>query len=383
MRKIFYEDIYKTEFEAKVVSCDFDTKLHLYKILLDATAFFPEEGGQSADKGTLQQQEVLDVQIQDASIYHYVKEPIPINTTVIGKVNWEQRFDFMQQHSGEHILSGLVHSQYGYQNVGFHLSTHEVTMDFDGSLDWNQIRALELAANRIIHENLPIEISYPTEEELQNLVYRSKIDIDGQVRLVTIPGVDVCACCAPHVPSTGMIGSIKVTGLQSYKGGVRLNILCGIRALSDYSTKQDIVTTLAQDMSTRQEKIVDGYQRLKDECLTLKAKVNALQQRYLAMSLATLPAPTDSNHAILFTDITDNLAIRNTVNQLMERYNGYSILFSGTDDSYRFVAGSKVCDCNELAARLRQDFGAKCGGNQCMIQGSVTATKETLTSIFS
>ena len=382
MRKIFYEDINITEFTAKVVSCDFDTDRNVYKVLLDATAFFPEEGGQSADIGTLNDKEVLDVQIKDDLIYHYIKEPVDIGATVTGKVNWEQRFDFMQQHSGEHILSGLIHNRYGYNNVGFHLSKNEVTMDFNGVLDWVQIRDIELAANRIIYKNLPIEISYPTKEELLDMEYRSKIDIDGQVRIVTIPSVDACACCAPHVPTTGMIGIIKITGLQNYKGGIRLNILCGARALLDYTAKQDSVTTLAQDMSTKQENIVDGYNRLKEECQNLKANANALKERCLSMSIATLPSPSDSNNAILFTDITDNVAIRNTVNQLMENYSGYSIVFAGADDNYRFVAGSKTHDCNELSSKLRERFGAKCGGNNLMIQGSVCASKEQITNIF-
>lgn len=378
MRKIFYEDINITEFEATVISCSYDKEQELYRILLDATAFFPEEGGQTADTGTLDGKEVLNVQIEDDLIYHYVKEPISEKTAVTGKVNMKQRFDFMQQHSGEHILSGLIHKKYGYNNVGFHLSSNEVTMDFDGALDREQLRDIELAANEIVHKNLPIEISYSAKEELHNMEYRSKIDIEGQVRIVTIPGVDVCACCAPHVQSTGMIGIIKISNIQNYKGGVRLNILCGMRAFSDYAKKEDIVSTLALDMSSGQENVIDGYRRLKEECQKLKSRVNELNEKCLDMSLATLPSPADSNNAILFTEITDNTAIRNTVNRLMELYSGYSIVFAGLDNAYRFIAGSKNLDCNNLAAKLRQKFGAKCGGNKLMIQGSINACKSSL-----
>ncbi len=382
MRKLFYEDINITQFEGEVISCELDSDTKLYKVLLDSTAFFPEEGGQSADIGTLCDQPVLNVQIENDLIYHYIEHAIAVGTKVTGKVDWNQRFDFMQQHSGEHILSGLIHNKFGYNNVGFHLSNNEVTMDFDGYLDWNQARNIELSANKIIYNNLPIIVSYPSKEELVNMEYRSKIEIDGQVRIVTIPDVDICACCAPHVSYTGQIGIIKIIGLQSYKGGVRLNILCGNRALADYSLKQDSVMTIAQDMSTKQEQIVEGYERLKNECQTLKTKVNELQGMYLNLSLTTLPEPDECDNAVLFTDINDNVAMRNTVNQLMDSYKGYSAVFSGSDGAYRFIAGSKELDCNNLASKLRNELGAKCGGNNMMIQGSITASKEQLTEIF-
>lgn len=381
MRKIFYEDINIIDFEATVVSCEYDEERKLYKVLLDATAFFPEEGGQSADIGTLGDQEVMDVQIKEDLVYHYVKNALAVGTMVSGHVDWNQRFDFMQQHSGEHILSGLIHNKYGYNNVGFHLSTNEVTMDFNGVLDWDQAREIELAANKIIYANLPIVVSYPSADELSNMEYRSKIEIDGQVRIVTIPKVDVCACCAPHVATTGQIGIIKIVGLQSYKGGVRFNILCGERALQDYSEKFDSVSTIAQDMSTKQDQIVAGYNRLKEEYLSLKTKINDLQSICLSMSLSSLPSPEESENAVLFTDITDNVAIRNAVNQLMESYSGYCAVFASSE-SYRFVIGSKNLDCNELAQKLRTDLGAKCGGNKVMIQGSVESSKEDIEKIF-
>lgn len=391
MRKIFYEDINITEFDGKVMACEYDEARKLYKVLLDATAFFPEEGGQSADIGSLGGQRVMDVQIKDDLIYHYVENAMEVGTTVTGQVDWNQRFDFMQQHSGEHILSGLIHNKFGYNNVGFHLSNNEVTMDFNGTLTWEQARDIELEANRIVYQNLPVVILYPNAEELANMEYRSKIEIDGQVRIVAIPGVDMCACCAPHVATTGQIGIIKIVSVQSYKGGVRLSILCGERALRDYSAKFDSVSAIAQDMSTKQEQVVEGYQRLKDECQTFKSKVNELQARCLSMSLDTLPRPEESDNAVLFTDITDNMAIRNAVNELMERYSGYCAVFCGSDaagdngvgaDSYRFVAGSKSLDCSELAQKLRSELGAKCGGNKVMIQGSVDCSKGIIMKLF-
>lgn len=383
MRKLYYEDIHITDFKAAVTSCEPAETGGVYRVLLDATAFFPEEGGQSADIGTIDGQDVLDVQIENDQIYHTVKDPIAVGKTVECHVDWAQRFDFMQQHSGEHILSGIVHERFGYQNVGFHLSTREVTMDFDGVLDRTQLRDIELAANRVVWLNLPVEISYPSGEELANLSYRSKIEIDGQVRLVSIPGVDICACCAPHVDSTGQIGLIKIVSCQSYKGGVRLTIACGQRALDDYRIKHEHASTIAQAMSVKQDQIVDAFEKLRGENQSLQESINLLQAKYLSMALSNLPAPTQSRHAVLFTDITDNVAIRNAVNELTTRYEGYCALFFGEENNYRFILGSSREDCNEMAKKFRTSLGAKCGGNSLMIQGSVACSKNDLLSFFS
>ena len=379
-RKLFYEDIHTTAFKANVISCEPSDK-H-YRVLLDATAFFPEEGGQSADIGTINGLEVCDVQIENDYIYHTLKEPIAVGETVECHVDWAQRFDFMQQHSGEHILSGIVHERFGYNNVGFHLSTREVTLDLDGPLGTEQLCDIELAVNQVIWLNLPVEISYPEKEELSVLNYRSKIEIDGQVRIVTIPGVDICACCAPHVETTGQIGMLKIVNAQSYKGGVRLTILCGERALNDYREKLSSVTTIAQSMSVKQEQVTDAFDKLKNENQALKETANALQAKCLSMSLSALPTPDKAKNAVLFTDVTDNIAIRNAVNDLTGRYEGYSAIFSGEEGNYRFILGSKQSDCNEVAQTLRTELGAKCGGNALMIQGSVAASKEDLLALL-
>lgn len=383
MRKLFYEDTHLTDFTATVVSCEPTENGKQYRILLDATAFFPEEGGQSADKGTLNDLPVLDVQIKDDLIYHYVDKEIPVGTTVTGHVDWEQRFDFMQQHTGEHIVSGLVHGRFGYNNVGFHLSSNEVTLDFDGELTPAQLREIEVCANEIIYQNLPVEITYPSKEELATLSYRSKIEIEGQVRIITIPGVDVCACCAPHVDKTGAIGVIKITNCQSHRGGVRLNILCGARALADYNKKQDSVTAVSVALSAKQDLIADAVFKLKDDILRQQKRINTLQAQLLALSVSNLPLPGESEHAILFVDKMDTIALRNTVNELVGKYAGYCAVFSGNEESgYQFIVGSKNKDCKELAQIFRNELGAKCGGNTPMIQGSINASAECISTCF-
>ena len=384
MRKLFYENINITDFTATVISCEPTTDCKQYRVLLDATAFFPEEGGQSADKGTLNDLTVFDVQMEHDLIYHYVAQELPVGSTVTGHVDWEQRFDFMQQHSGEHIISGLVHNRFGYNNVGFHLSNNEVTLDFNGELTTEQLREIELRANEIVCQNLPVEISYPSNEELAVLSYRSKIEIEGQVRIVTIPGVDVCACCAPHVDRTGAIGMIKIVSFQSHRGGVRLNILCGTRALIDYNKKQDSVTAISVALSAKQDLIAEAVLKLKEDILLKQERINHLQAQFLDLSISTLTAPTESDTAVLFVDQMDTIAIRNPVNTLTERYTGYCAVFSGSEDSgYQFIVGSKQKDCKELAQIFRTELGAKCGGNTPMIQGSVTATKERIKACLS
>ncbi|MGN0165340.1 MAG: alanyl-tRNA editing protein [Lachnospiraceae bacterium] len=383
MKKLFYEDTHIVDFKATVISCDYEESKKAYKILTDATAFFPEEGGQSADRGTLGNQDVLDVQLDGDFICHYVKNPIKPGTVTDGHVDWEGRFDFMQQHSGEHIISGLIHSRFGYSNVGFHLSVNEVTLDVNGPLSAEELKEIETEANRVVYKNLPVYISYPDKAELKDMTYRSKIAIDGQVRLVTIPGVDVCACCAPHVSYTGEIGIIKITQAQSYKGGMRLHILCGGRALSDYSIKQSNVEAIAVALSAKQEQVTDAFFRLKDENLKLKESLNSLQAKYLMQCTALLPSPESTKNALLFTELSDNIAIRNAVNTLTEQYSGYSAVFFGEKGNYRFIAGSKSADCSLLAQELRNKLGAKCGGSSLMIQGSISADKSEITELFS
>ena len=233
--KLFYEDSHLKEFTAKVISCK--PYKEQYKVVLDRTAFFPEGGGQYADTGMLDDVRVLDVHEKEGIIYHTTEKALEAGKTVTGKINWEERFEKMQQHTGEHIVSGLVHERFGYNNVGFHLGSDYCTMDFDGTLTKEQLREIELAANQAVWKNIDIVVTYPSKEELANMDYRSKIEIEGQVRIVTVPGYDVCACCAPHVKKTGEIGMLKLVNMVNYKGGERITMLCGVRALKDYEAK--------------------------------------------------------------------------------------------------------------------------------------------------
>lgn len=374
--RLYDQGAYATEFEAEVLACEEVEKKEkkVYQVWLDQTLFFPEEGGQSPDMGTIDGIKVLDVQIKDEVITHTLAAPLAVGTMVKGVVDWKHRFYNMQQHSGEHIFSGIVHNRFGYDNVGFHLSDSIVTMDFNGVITAEDIEKIETEVNQAIIENIPVEVSYPTKEELKVLEYRSKIEIEGQVRIVTIPGYDVCACCAPHVRRTGEIGMLKVMNVQSYKGGVRISILCGFRALEAFRQKADIITELMAQFSTNQEALVENVTKLKNTNQTMKNQLASAKQELMEYKVAAIPE--DSENAILFESDLDTPVVRNVVNGLVEQFTGICAVFVGNDESgYQFIVGSKNKDCRAIAAALREKLSARGGGSDKMIQGSVAASQ--------
>ncbi len=383
MKKLYDQDAHLLDFEAGVEECR-PLPDGNHALLLDQTAFFPEEGGQGPDGGTLDRQKVLDVQIKNNLVWHTVTQPVEPGTRVQGHVDWTRRFDYMQQHTGEHIISGLVHAKYGFDNVGFHLGEEEVTLDFNGVLDLEQMREIEEEANRAVWRNLPVICSFPEPEVLANLSYRSKLALTENVRIVEIPGVDVCACCAPHVDATGQIGLIKVTGLMNHRGGVRVNILCGERALKDYTLRQNSVSAISVLLSARQEAVAEAVEKLKADNLQARLRASGLQAKLLEFQVAALPSPETAADAVLFTGELDNLILRNTVNDLAARYPGFAAVFSGSDEQgYRFIIGSASRDCRELAKGLRERLGAKGGGTTPMVQGSIAAQEAQIREALS
>ena len=381
--KIYDKDPHITEFEATVLSCDKDPESGKYAVSLDRTAFFPEEGGQGCDKGFLNGNPILHVSIgKDGTITHMLANPLPVSEKVQGSVDWTQRFDYMQQHTGEHILSGLIHSKFCYDNVGFHLSGDYTTLDVNGPLTLEDIVSLEQEANKVVFSNLPVKAYFPSTDELKMLTYRSKIEIEGPVRLVEIPGIDLCACCAPHVDMTGQIGLIKITQFMAHRGGMRLTILCGMRALKFFGDNLSVLNTLSASLSVPYEKLPEAVEHLKQESFEKQQRINALQEKLLSVSLSVLPAPSVSANAFLFAESMDTKALRNAVNDLTASYPGFSGIFNGNDtDGYTFIIGAgQEADCAQLTPILREKLSAKCGGSSQMIQGSVNASRESITA---
>lgn len=379
--KLYDTTPYETTFTATVLSCE-KCENGICRLILDKTLFFPEEGGQSPDKGTINGVEVVDVQINNDLVEHYVRSSFETGTEITGTIDWNHRFSNMQQHTAEHIFSGIVSREYGLKNVGFHLSDNVVTMDYDGVLTAEQIEDVEWKVNRAIAENIEIDARYPEKEELASLQYRSKIEIDGPVRIVTIPGYDVCACCAPHVKRTGEIGILKVMTVQNYKGGVRISILCGFRALMAFREKNKVVSALTGCLSTAQENLFERVSGLKEDNQALKIQIGILKQKAMLGKIEEIS--TQQKHVLLFEEELDATIVRNVVNALVEKHEGNCAVFTGNDtEGYRFILGSKTLDCRETAAVLRERFGAKCGGSQVMIQGSLEADREAIIGLLS
>lgn len=399
-RKLYDENNRLLTFSGTVVACNYNEKKKLYEVELDQTAFFPEEGGQMPDWGVLGGQTVMDVKLvkdketHDETIIHLLEEPVQVGDWLIGEVDWAHRFDQMQQHSGEHLISGLCCSTFKCNNVGFHLGPAETTLDFDTVITTEQMADIERRANQAVYENFEVLILYPSKEELKDMEYRSKIDIPGQVRIVEFPGYDRCACCAPHVARTGEIGMIKIVNVQKHRGGVRVNILCGERARADYDRKFKSVSEIAQKLSAKQDQVTDAFDRIMAAQEELKQKLITFQAAYLDAQIAALGEPSYPDHngecsdaghdeneanaglknALLILDGIDNIAQRNAVNSMAEKYTGFSGILNGNPDKgYFFIISSNQEDCRALAGRMRQTFGAKGGGSKEMIQGQISA----------
>ena len=406
MSRIYERDSYIKELKTVVTDAGTDDKGRNY-VELEDTIFFPEEGGQNADTGELllcdneKRVRVLDGIISGRNtcssasyggqdfpgdetegirIRYIVSEPVPAGTDVLCKLDWGPRFDRMQNHSGEHILSGLMHKRFGVDNVGFHLSDKgPVTVDFNRAISFEQLMEVQNEANLVIWSNVPVKVSFPTRDELKGIDYRSKIEIDGQVRLISIgekDEVDICACCAPHVAMTGEIGILKILSVINWKGGIRVSMLCGRRALEYMNREHDLLTNLAKSMSTEAVNvpgIVDSY---REEIVNLKSELADIKEKNLLEEAC--------RERIIFTD--DNIpaaVMKNVYNALTEKYDGFVGIFVGNDESgYRYNAGSRDLDSGDLAARLRESFGAKGGGSSDMIQGKVTAGKEDIYRLF-
>ncbi len=400
--KLYDKNAYETIFEGCVLSCeekvlkdgsadkgkqqaDVTEEKVVYEVVLDRTLFFPEEGGQSPDKGVLGGANVLDVQIKDDIITHMLDKPLEVGSIVKGEIDRKHRFSNMQQHSGEHIFSGLVYKKYGFLNVGFHLSDQIVTMDFNGPLTAEQIEELEWEVNEAIVANVNIKTGYPPKDELAQMEYRSKKDIEGALRIVEIEGYDVCACCAPHVARTGEIGGFKIQNVQNYKGGVRISYLCGFRALTEARKKAKIISELSGILTTNQELLAENVCKLKEKQQNLQAELN--QAKISLMEIKLEEIPVEQKDVLLFEEGLEGPIMREVVNRLMEKHDGICGIFVGdakkrlAEDSkngFSFIVGSKTADCRQIATKMRENLGAKGGGNASMIQGSVNAETEAI-----
>ena len=373
--KLFYEDSHMITFSAVVEACE--QKGDYYEAVLDRTAFFPEGGGQYADTGLIDGIRVLDAHEKDGLIYHKLEAPLEVGKSVEGSIDWEERFSKMQQHSGEHIVSGIVHQMFGYDNVGFHMGKDAITMDFNGVFSKDDLKVIEEKANEAVFKNLDIQILYPSKEELAGITYRSKIEIEGQVRIVCIPGYDVCACCAPHMNKTGEIGLIKLIGMQNYKGGVRVSMLCGFRALADYREKEESVKQVSVMLSAKENEVAQEVAKLKEELLSQKGKMHELQKTLLKYKVDEIQ--NDQELVAVFDSELEGNAPREFMNMILEKNIEVAAVFAGSAHSgYRYVMGSKKIDVRPFAKKLNEMFQGRGGGKPEMVQGSLCGDEELI-----
>lgn len=378
--QLYNEDVYLKNFTGKVLSCRKLPDKEEYEVILDRTAFFPEGGGQYGDVGWIGNIPVRDTQEKDGEILHYLNAPLEEGSTVEGKLDWKIRFSRMQQHTAEHILSGLVHKRFGYQNVGFHLADDICTMDFNGPITRKEMENIEQEANQAVYQNIPVHILYPSKDELKDMDYRSKIEIDGQVRIVWIPGYDRCACCATHVGNTGEIGQIKVIGMMNYKGGVRVTMVSGDRALADHEKREKDMKEISAMLSAKEDELPEAVCRLKEDNENQKHQIIELLRKMSILKAQQVPE--GSMYQCLFEEDLDQTGIRDLMNHILDRNVSICSVFLKKGDQFQYVIGSHDVDVRELGKKLNERFHGRGGGKPAMIQGSLSGSEEDIKAYF-
>lgn len=378
MEKLYEQDALLSSFTAHVTACQAGRRG--YEITLDRTAFYPEGGGQPWDEGTLNGIPVTEVHKREGDIVHHCQEPLQVGQQVQGEIDFKRRFDLMQQHSGEHIVSGLAHAMFGCDNVGFHLGSDMVSIDLNVSLTPQQVTALEAAANQYIWENHPVCITYPTPEELETLDYRSKLELSGDVRIVSFPGGDTCACCGTHVASSGQIGLVKLISCQTFRSGVRIELLCGHRAFDYLSGMFEVNRTVSNLLSAKPFETDAAVQRVLQEQQRLKTRLGELENRVFSTIAQTYSGASDVVH--FEPDLSPD-SLRRLTDSILSHCQGYTACFSGNDvEGYKYALGQHAGDLRAYTKSLNEALRGRGGGKPQFVQGSVSATRREIEAFF-
>ena len=374
---LYYKDNYLMEFKTKVINCILENGD--YKVVLEDTAFYPEGGGQNSDIGLINNIHVTDVQEKDGIIYHTVTEKIEIGTEVLCKVDFENRFSNMQHHTAEHIVSGLVCKKYNAENVGFHMGKDAITMDFNVLLNKQQIEEIEILANEAVFKNIEIKVTNYTKKQAQNLEYRSKKELDGIIRIVEIPGYDICACCGIHVARTGEIGIIKLLSVQKYKSGCRVSMLCGKRALENYNNLYKQIDETSTLLSSKHNEVKSNVLDLIDKNKELKQEITRLKYQLFDIEISNKEI---SENQFIIKENLEQSEMRILCSKLQEKANDIAGIFSKDNDIYRFQIISKKSDLKRLADELKNKYELKGGGNTNALQGQIKANPEQINDII-
>ncbi len=376
-RKLYYEDAYIRDFTATVLSCDATDGG--YTVVLDATAFFPEEGGQSADHGHIADAHVLDVGERGGVVYHLTDTSVPLGK-VHCTLDFDERFEKMQMHTAEHMLCGIIHRLYGLDNVGFHLSGGEVTFDISAPLTREQLDEVERLANEAVFANLPVTTAFPTPDELPSLQYRAKLDLTEGVRIVNIGDVDSCACCAPHVAYTGEVGLIKILDFFKHRGGLRITMVAGRRALLDYNEKYRNIREISAILSTPQHNTATALSAYVADVEELKHRLK-MTRLDLARNQALSVERTDGN-CITFIDGFSIDELIEFANNASQRVGGMLVALSGADGDYKYVIASSSLDMRGEIKKINAALSGRGGGRPNMVQGAFLTDKAAILDYF-
>ena len=377
-RKLYYEDCHLQQFTATVLCCEENEKG--YWVTLDQTAFYPEGGGQACDTGMLDDAHVTDVQEQGETVVHLCDRPLAVGKTVSGSIDWDRRFDLMQQHTGEHLLSGLIHDRFGYHNSGFHVGAQVMEVDFDGPIPMDVLWELEEQANALIWANLPVNCYYPSPEELPAIPYRTKRELPWPVRIVDIPGGDICACCGVHVANTGEVGLLKILSCTKFHSGVRLEMVCGSRA---YRYIRDIFEQnrqVSQLLSAKMPETAQAVEKLQQSYGAEKLRASNLEKQVFDSIAATYRGQT---HALHITDGLTGGGVRELADRIGQVCTGVAAVASGNDETgYQLCLVSQSINVKELGAKAAQELNGRGGGKPHAFQGTVKSSRSQIEAFF-
>lgn len=378
-KKLYYVNSHLSQFFGRVLCCQPCDRG--FEVILDQTAFYPEGGGQAADTGTLGTVRVLDVRERGGAIVHLCDGPVTVGQTLEGTIDYNLRFDRMQQHSGEHIVSGLINRRWGFHNTGFHMGTESTTIDFDGVIPAEALPELERLANEAVWQDLEVNCSVPAPEVLPTIPYRSKRALPWPVRIVEIPGYDICACCGTHVARTGEIGIIKLLSVIPFRGGVRMEMACGNRALDILNRAYDQNRQVSQAFSAQWQETSEAARKMNDLLSQYKFRITALERQIFAATAAGYAGAGDVVH---FEDSLDNVAVRELADAIAQVCGGTAAVFSGSDDAgYAFCLVSRTEDLRPLGKDLTRSLNGRGGGKPDCQQGRLQSPREAIAAFFS
>lgn len=376
-KKLYYDNPFLRRFAAVVTSCE-EAKGG-WAVTLDQTAFYPEGGGQSYDTGTLGGAQVREVREKDGVIVHLCDAPLAAGAAVEGAIDWARRFDHMQQHSGEHICSGLICARFHCDNVGFHMGADAVTIDFNADIPWEALLEIEAEANRYIYEDHPIDIRLCRGAALDAIDYRSKKPLAGDVRIVSFPGADCCACCGTHVASSGQVGLVKFLSVQKFRAGVRIELLCGGRALRYLSACWEQDVRVAQALSVKPAASFAAVERLLGELSALKLRCARLEEAAFAQIAAQYEGKGD---VLLFEDEMNGDSVRRLCDAVANACGGRCAVFAGAGNTWKYAISQADGDLRALTKALNAALCGRGGGKPNFVQGSVNAARAAIEEFF-